>query len=200
MYKGMIRTFVPLVFMLLPLAAAAEGEIYKIVDKDGNVTFTDQRPSSNAEPMELPPLSVIETDIPVPAETGEAPAGEAAEALPLTPRELRRKYRDFRITSPQQEETFWGTANTVSVTWGSSEPIVEDLTVFLFVDGEAQQVPANGSAQLVLDRGEHQVYAELRDSRNRRIVATEPVTFFVKQHSVGFNRPSVSPGQGGPGR
>lgn len=198
MKHGTIRTLVPLFLLLLPLTAASEGEIYKIVDKDGNVTFTDQRPSSNAQPMELPPLSVIETDIQVPEEAGpESALAEAAEALPLTPRELRRKYRDFRITSPQPEETFWGTANTVSVTWAASEPITEELTVFLFVDGDSQQVPADGSAELVLERGEHQVYAELRDSRNRRITTTEPVTFFVKQFSENFNRPAVSPGPGG---
>jgi hypothetical protein len=200
MNQGMIRKLIPLVVLLLPLAAVAEGEIYKIVDKDGNVTFTDQRPSSTAQPMELPPLSIIETDIEVPAEADGGAAEEAAEALPLTPRELRRKYRDFRITSPQQEETFWGTANAVSVTWAASEPITEDLTVFLFVDGDSQQFPVNGSAQLVLERGEHQVYAELRDPRNRRITSTEPVTFFVKQFSQNFNRPAASPGQGGPGR
>ena len=74
------------------------------------------------------------------------------------------------------------------------------LTVFLFVDGDSQEFPVNGSAQLVLERGEHQVYAELRDPRNRRITATEPVTFFVKQFSQNFNRPTASPGQGGPGR
>ncbi len=200
MKQGMIRKLVPMVCLLLPLTAMAEGEIYKIVDKDGNVTFTDQRPSTNAQPMELPPLSVIETDIQVPDESAPAGAEEAANTFPPTPRELRRKYRDFRITSPQPEETFWGTANTVSVTWASSEPISDELTVFLFVDGESQQVPASGSAELVLDRGEHQVYAELRDTRNRRITSTEPVTFFVKQYSANFNRPAAGPAPRGPGR
>ena len=61
------------------------------------------------------------------------------------------------------------------------------------VYGEAQDVPTIGGVTLTLERGEHQVYAELRDSRNRRIVTTETVTFYVKQHSVNFNRPNVGP-------
>ena len=41
--------------------------------------------------------------------------------------------------------------------------------------------------------GEHQVFAVLRDPGNRRVLATETVTFFVKQHSVNFNRPVATP-------
>lgn len=190
MNKGMIKTLFPLVLMFLPLLAAAQGEIYKIVDKDGNVTFTDQRPSSDAQPMDLPELSVIETDIdvPEPADAG-ADSEMAGEQAPLTPRELRRKYRDFRIISPQQEETFWGTENSVVVSWGSSQPIDENLSVLLFVNGESQPVPGSGSVTLTLDRGEHQVFAELRDERNRRLVVTDKVTFFIQQASALNRRP-----------
>ena len=189
MNNGVIRILVSLAFMLLPLCAAAEGEVYKIVDKDGNVTFTDQRPSSDAEPMTLPELSVIETDIPVTDAGSAGTDAESAEPAPLTPRELRRKYRDFSITSPLQEETFWGTENSVVVSWGSSEPIDENMSVLLFVNGESRPVAGNGSVTLTLDRGEHQVFAELRDERNRRLVVTDKVTFFVKQASALNRRP-----------
>ena len=194
MNNGMIRKLIPLTLLLLPLAAFAEGEVYKVVDKDGNVTFTDQRPSSTAQPMVLPELSVIETDVDVPESGTPQGEAEASEPLPLTPRELRRKYRDFRIISPQPDETFWGTANSVVVSWGSSQPLEDNLTVRLIVNGEAQAAPPEGSVTLTLDRGEHRVSAELRDSRNRRVMATDTVTFYVKQYSANFNRPAISPG------
>lgn len=195
MNKGMIGTLIALTILLLPFAASAEGEIYKVVDKDGNVTFTDQRPSADAQPVDLPPLSVIQTDMPAP----EAPADAASageEDAPLTPRDLRRQYRDFRISRPLPEETFWGTENTVVVTWESSSPIPPEMKVLLFVDGKSQPAPASGGVSLTLDRGEHQVYAELRDERNRRILTTPTVTFFVKQASV--NRPAPGPRRGSP--
>jgi hypothetical protein len=194
MYNGMIRKLIPLTILLLPLAAFGEGEVYKVVDKDGNVTFTDQRPSSDAQPMVLPELSVIETDVDVLESDTSQGEMEASDPLPLTPRELRRKYRDFRIISPEPDETFWGTANSIVVSWGSSQPIEDNLTVMLIVNGEAQAAPAEGSATLTFDRGEHSVSAELRDARNRRIMATDTVTFYVKQHSANFNRPAISPG------
>lgn len=189
MSKGLIRTLLPLLTLMLPLSAMPEGEIYRVVDKDGNVTFTDQRPSADAQPMDLPELSIIQT-VPPPAPPEAAAVVE--EAQPPTTRELRRMFSDFRITQPQQEETFWGTANTVVVAWGSSQPITEDMSVRLHVDGEAQEVAGSGSVSLTLDRGEHTVYAELLDARNRRILTTETVTFFVMQHSVNFNGPGAA--------
>lgn len=191
MDNGLIRTLLPLAILLLPLAAFAEGEIYKVVDKEGNVIYTDQRPSAAAEPMDLPELSVIKSDLPPPAPEAAAAAEEQAQAP--TARELRKQYADFRITQPQQEETFWGSENTVVVAWGSAQPIPPEMAVKLYVDGAAQDVVGNGSVSLTLDRGEHTVYAELLDVRKRRIVSTETITFFVKQHSVNFNGPGVAP-------
>ncbi len=195
MSKGMIAALAAIV-LSLPMDGWTEGQIYKVVDEDGNVTFTDQRPSSDARPMDLPPLSVIETDAPPPS-TPAHQAGEPEEDRPLTPRELRRQFRDFSITQPLQEETFWGTENTVVVTWGSSAEIPPEMNVMLYVDGKGQKAPASGSVTLTLDRGEHQVYAELRDERNRRIVTTPTVTFFIKQHSANFNRPGAGTPKGG---
>jgi len=197
MNNGMIRKLPALLAFWLPLTLAAQGEIYKVVDKDGNVTFTDQRPSDSAQPMDLPPLSVIESDIEVPEPTVEAAASSEPQAP--TPRDLRRQYSDFRITQPEQEETFWGTANSVVVGWGASEPPLPDMSARLYLDGTPQDVPAAGNVSLTLDRGEHNVYAELLDARKRVIVTTQPVTFFVHQNSVNFNQRAVSPpNQSGP--
>ena len=42
-------------------------------------------------------------------------------------------------------------------------------------------------------RGEHQVYAELWDRRNRKIATTDTITFFVRQYSI------LSPARAGDG-
>lgn len=182
---GMIKPMVALCVCLIMTDSAFSAEIYKVVDKDGNVTFTDQPPGDGAKPMDLPPLSIIETDIQVdkaPAEGDSASADEASKEP--TWRELQRIYSDFRITQPQNGETFWGTANKVTVSWTSSTPPAADMKVQVLVDGQVQAAPAVGGLALTLDRGEHQVFAELRDARNRRIVTAETVTFYVQQNTV----------------
>ena len=188
MYKGMIFTIlVSLVALLVPQAVMAQGEIYKVVNPDGSVTFTDQKPSAGAEPVELAPLSVVETDIQVPD-----PEAAAEEKEPTT-RDLRREFRDFKILQPQNEETFWGAGNMITISWGASQAIPQDLSVALYVDGRRQAGVSGGSHTMSFDRGEHQAYAVLMDGRNRRLITAPTVTFFVKQHSANFNRPVVSP-------
>lgn len=191
MNKGLVPVLLGgLIFASVLQVASAAGEIYKVVNPDGSVTFTDQKPAPGAQPVELKPLSVVETDIQVPP---AAVAGEEGSEAPPTSREMRRMYRDFGIRQPQPEETFWGTANTVTIAWGSSQAPLDGMQAVLFIDGDRQNVPPAGSVTVALDRGEHEVHAELRDSGNRRIVTSEKVTFFIKQHSVNFNRPRPSP-------
>ncbi len=188
MSKGMIRAISLTGIFLLSVSTAWAADIWKVVDEDGNVTYTDQPPKGGAVPMDLPELSVIETDF----EEQAKPVDEEGVKAP-TSSDLRKLYGDFQITRPLPEETFWGTANTVVVTWSSKTPITPDLNVRVFVNGKAQAAPATGGVSLNLERGEHKVFAELRDARNRRIIKTNTVTFFIKQHSVNFNRARPRP-------
>jgi len=186
------------VALLLMLSVAAQAQIYKQVDENGNVTYTDQVPPDGSAPMVLPDLPVIATDTPPEAaeEIESSPPNASQPDSEPTPRDLRRMYRDFRILRPVEEETFWGTENMVVVSWGGSTPLRENMSVALFVDGQRQQTGDDDMTALRLDRGQHQVYAQLLDARGRRIVTTATVTFFVKQYSAQFNQPSVTPNSG----
>lgn len=184
--------------LLLLGSSSMQADVYKVVDAEGNVTYTDQAPADGSSPMKLPELSIIETDYaPEPTAPDDAASadGEAAATQP-TPRDLRKMYKDFRITSPAEEETFWGTENTVVVSWASSTAILPDMSVRLFIDGQQQGNTQDGMLAATLDRGEHKVYAELLDSRGRRVVTTPTVTFFVQQNSVGFNQPQATQHRG----
>lgn len=183
MNTTVIRKIIIFYACLVFAGTAWSADIYKVVDKDGNVTFTDQPPGDGSQPMDLPPLSIIETNIEV-DQAGSDP--EIVDETPAEPtlQDLRRMFGDFHITAPQNEETFWGTGNTVVVSWASASPPVGEMSGRLFVDGQAQVVPASGGVTLTLDRGEHTAYVELLDAGNRRIVATPTVTFFVQQFSA----------------
>lgn len=194
MSKGMIKAISVTGTLLLVASAAWAADIWKVVDQDGNVIYTDQPPEDGSAPMVLPEISVIETDIQVAKKASDDSNSSGDEEEAPTPRQLRNRYRDFHITRPLPEETFWGTGNSVVVTWGSKTPFTPDLTARLVVDGKSQPAPASGGVPLTLDRGEHKVYAELRDANNRRIAVTDTVTFFIKQNTVNSNRQVRTPG------
>ncbi|MGH8033842.1 MAG: hypothetical protein ACREO9_01360, partial [Lysobacterales bacterium] len=86
-----------------------------------------------------------------------------------------------------QEQTFWGTENTVVISWSSATPLLPDLSVRLFIDGQAVATTTDNMRAFTLDRGEHSTFAQLLDARGRGIVVTPTVVFFIKQNSVQFN-------------
>lgn len=171
-----------LILLLAPLTGLAE--VYRVVDEHGNVTYTDQPPGDGSEPMELPELSVIETETPA-EPTVESPLKER-ENEAKTLHDLRQMYGDFRILQPLAEETFWGTANAVTVIWGGKTPLQEGVIAMLYVDGVAQDVTGSSSTSLLLNRGEHTIYLELISGDKKKIRTTPTVTFFIKQASLGY--------------
>lgn len=65
---------------VLMVAPANAQPIYRVIDENGNVTYTDQKPSDDAKPMDLPEISVISETTPrieaIVAEETAAPAVE----------------------------------------------------------------------------------------------------------------------------
>lgn len=184
---------------LLALATPVAAQVYETRDKDGNVVYTDQPPGPDAKAKDLPGLSIISPD---PAGAPPEPLGGEAEngAEEVTDiKELRRGYRDFRLVSPQPEENLWGTGNDAVAAWETRYALQEGMQVTFVLDGESKEPTTDTSMTLGdLDRGEHVVYAELRDARGRFVARTDPVTFYVKQYSQNFNRgPQPKTGGGG---
>ncbi|PLW84275.1 hypothetical protein CWI75_02745 [Kineobactrum sediminis] len=82
-------TRIPLFLLLLILPALAQAQIYKSVDEQGNVSYSDQPPEDGkqAEKLELPPTNTapaLETRPRQPGEQPEEPAPEPTVTI-VTP-------------------------------------------------------------------------------------------------------------------
>jgi hypothetical protein len=186
-FQGRICIFLVFAWLVsLPAIAA----VYKTVDENGNVTYTDQPPEAGAVPIKLRELSIISPqERPKPAkvegqpDTGDGIADGQVEVTNL--RDLKRGYNDFAIVSPLDDQQFIGTQNVASVSWTTRYRLQEGMVVVLFLDGVAQ--PATTSSIIRLNdvwRGEHTVSAEILDARGRKIATASPVTFHMRQYSV----------------
>lgn len=182
-----------MVFSLMAAVNPLMAQVYKTVDENGHVTYTDRPPADGSKPMDLPTLSVVE--VPVYEKTARESAKNATgeQNTEISLKNLRRKYRDFAIISPQNEESVWNPQQAVPVAWSVSNPLQDGMTVTLFIDGKKQSPTTQSIIPLAgLVRGAHTITAELVDARNRKIATAKPVTFFIKQPSVYNNR--VGPG------
>ena len=193
-----LRTQMVIIFILMVcwLALAASpllAQVYKVVDENGNVTYTDQPPPDGSKPIVLKPLSVVEApkyETP-PKKSEDAEGGEENK---MTIRELRRAYRDFAIVAPQSEEFIWHPDSPVGVAWRTGKQLQKGMQVVVSIDGKALATTTDRLVRAPnLDRGEHTVTAVLTDARKKTIATAEPVTFFIRRPSIYNNAARPGP-------
>ena len=196
MHKFFLLILATLVFAVVSTPLTAQ--VYKTVDKDGNVTYTDQPPSDGSKPIKLRPISVIEApkyEV-APKADEESAAGEVPKEMTL--KYLRKNYKDFAIIAPQSEETIWNPEQGISVAWNVGYQLQAGMKVVISVDGKQMTVTSDQVILVAItDRGEHTVTAELQDAKNRRIATAEPVVFHIRQPGFSGNRIQVLPQRGG---
>lgn len=166
-----IRYLVPVLLLALPLALSAQ--IYRHVDADGNVTYSDQ-PRPDAEEVELRAPSVYESPRRAPAEPAQPAADQDQGPL----------YEELAIASPGHEGTVRDNEGRVQVEIRISPPLRERHELELLLDGEA--VGRGQSTRFDLEnvhRGEHRLQVRVRDSRGEVVAESDSSIFYMHQAS-----------------
>ena len=135
-----MKNLLLIIALSLSLAAAgvfAQNKIYKTEDKDGNVVYTDQPPPQGSEPMDLPELSIVKSRSDQkqvrPLEINRRGKSEATQPSQV---ELLQAYNAIEISSPQDDETIWGTGNAIDVSVDLKGPLLPGMTVQVIYDVE----------------------------------------------------------------
>lgn len=168
-------------FSLVPLAGA--DTIYRSVDAQGNVIFTDN-PERGGEPVTIAPVTVVPSRVlapaPAPAASAEpAPRRPAPGSLasPFMP------YSTFRIMSPRDAMTLsQARSQNLTVELAIEPGLREDHRVRLLVDGELSQSAMHTRAFIVprLEPGQRTLQAELLDGSGQVRHRSPPVTVSVQ--------------------
>ena len=168
--------YIAAIILALLAASAAAQNIYKTVDEDGNVVYTDAPPTEGAKPMDLPPITVADPyEVPVAADT---PDGEKDAVTTVY-------YPDLSFVSPISEEHFWGTGGSFTAQLASSQTLAGDHQVRFSLDGQEAGTTSSFFMQFNgIDRGEHTVSAEILDAGGKVLARAAPVTFYMRQQSV----------------
>jgi hypothetical protein len=173
----MTRILFLALLLAAPLFAAETG--YRIVHPDGTVEFSDH-PTEGAEEIRIEELSTYPAQRPRPAAAPPPPSEPAAEADLHT-----GSYDTFAIASPQEQETVFFNEEGMTVTFNIEPSISAGHEVVLRLDGV--KVASGSSASFTLKniyRGPHTLSASIIDEQGEVILEAEPVTFFMRQHSI----------------
>lgn len=168
--KCSFPTFAALLFSLALLSGPLMAQpIYKVVDEHGNVTYTDQKPSDSAEPMDLPELTPVES--------------QAVEPLIAPDDEAPVERMVFRIIDPAPDADVLSDDGSLTIELDSNVPIPPTAQVVLYIDGIAQE-PTMGSRIVVegIAAGEHSLRAELQTASGRMLAISEEI--YVRVHHL----------------
>ncbi len=152
-------------------------EIYKSYDENGNVVFSDQPPTPEAKPMDLPQANVVPSVAATPAPVRRDNDGDGSGPS------VR-----LNMLSPNSEETFWGTSQNLPVSFEVQPEMRRGMRIAVYID-DRREALISGSRITIegIERGTHTVRAELLDRRGNVLAEVEPRTFFMKQYSSNFN-------------
>jgi hypothetical protein len=166
-----------LVLLGLLAAAAATADVWRWIDDDGVVHYSDT-PRAGAELVDVSESS-RSTGARVYRNTAPSSSDDAAAAT-----EQAFKYERLSISSPGAEETLWNIEGTLSVSLSLSPGLQTGHQVRVYFNGEPRMVNSTSFTLDEVYRGVHNIQAEVLDATGRLMIRSTSNRFYVQQNTV----------------
>jgi hypothetical protein len=174
----MFRKGLPIALATLILACTAQvgfAQVYKHVDENGNVTFTD-KPPADAELIEIRSPNSISAPVAIEYHKEAAPKAEAGESYTVN------------ITAPADETIIPRGPGNFSVSASVTPSLQGDSRLQLLIDGAASGEPQSGASWALTNvfRGTHTLEVAVVDDKGEQLAKSAPVTVYVFRPSSKF--------------
>jgi len=165
--------------LLCCVVMTAQAEVYRLVDKNGNVIFSDQ-PHPDAEKIEIDTLPSY-TPVAIPETLSEEQ--QEGDEVP--------RYK-VTILTPANDETVRNNAGLVNINANVTPPLDQDrndqLTIKL--DGQTLGEPSTSPNFTLseVERGTHTVQVVVVDKDKKTIKSSKTITFHLQRIAVAPRR------------
>lgn len=173
-----MRFFLFLLIFCLSLGASAQTRIYKIVDAQGNVTFTDKPPSPNNRDASTVKLNEINISAP----TSERDRAEQTSTQDDS--EAKTKYT-VGISSPPDSTTIPMGPGNFSITASVSPALEDGAQLQLSMNGTLYGEPQTSSVWVLSNvlRGAHDFSVSVVSKDGSQLAKSSPVRIYVLRPS-----------------
>jgi hypothetical protein len=161
--------------MITLTSFAAHAEVYRHVDAQGNVTFSDE-PIEGGETIQVKPVTTV--TLPKPQDVQDAP--EVIEQA----REEGERYTSVSIASPSDGEAFHSGSGNVQIQVTSSPALQPGHRYEVTLDGQPVGQTTSGSVTVNhIDRGTHEAAAHIINENGIRVRSGDTISFTVHRPS-----------------
>lgn len=171
-----MRKCLVLASLSILLPALAQAEIYRWVDENGVIHYSDS-PHPGAEEVILP-------DSPPPAAASRTAPQRTLPTNGDAPPPATFDYERLAIMQPGSEETLWNIAGRLTVRLSLQPALRPGDRVRMYFDGQAREVSGLEVQLEEVWRGTHNLQAEVVNEAGELLVRSEPVRFHVQQTSI----------------
>ncbi len=167
---------------------AQSQEIYRWVDKNGVVHYSDQPDSPSAELIDvIEPNAYEPQDAAASTGAGTAGTGEAEDDPAVSP------YDSLSIVSPTQDQVFFGADAAVNVAADLQGTLRPDHTVVFFLNGNRTEANGLSTDYSGLARGSYFLRASIVDGSGQPVITSQQINFHVRQPSVNSPQSPTAP-------
>ncbi|MBJ6138747.1 DUF4124 domain-containing protein [Marinobacter litoralis] len=162
--------------MLLLTASTCWAEVYRHVDAQGNVTYSDE-PMKGGETVKVKPVTTI-----------TLPKPEAVREPQKLREEVKRKgasYDDLGFAYPQDDQAFHSGNGTVTFEVRSTPGLKPGHKYEITLDGQPVGQSTSGSVTVPnIDRGTHNAAVHIVDRDGVQVKTGKPIRFTVHRPSI----------------
>jgi hypothetical protein len=165
--------------MLSLVSLESLAQVYKQVDEDGNITYTDQ-PDSAADTATLAKLSPLNQIPTLLAPTDDKALAETADGET----ELFAGYNSALIVSPENDSIIPHSQISIVIQLSLSPHLQAGHRVQFWFDGAPQDQPVAATSYQIdnIERGSHSLSARVLNAQGQLLISTASVEVHVKRH------------------
>lgn len=167
-----------MVLSLMMVMCASYADIYKWIDRQGNVHFSDT-PHPGAKRLDIPEAQGFSSPV---------PKSSLPESTSSHPETSGHTYTKIAITQPENEATIRNNQGFIAVTTQVEPDLFPGDKLQLIFDGSPLGEPqTNVLFQLNgIYRGSHTIAIQIVDESGNVIESSDPITVFVFRPRVGM--------------
>jgi hypothetical protein len=171
-----------LYFIALMFSLPVFAEVYKVVDNNGNITYTDQpQPDAKLVPLvnKMPRVQPEPIGKPEPAANPDAEGTQEAQQTPAF-----AGYTQAYILSPAHDQIIPNQQRNVIIQLGLQPQLQPGHRVQFLSNGQPLGAPIGATAYQLedLERGSYQIGAQIRSAEGKILLSLKPISIHVQRH------------------
>ena len=162
----------------LALQASNVDEVYRWIDKNGVVHYSDKQINGAEKiPINVAPSNKVETP---------APSDNAAPTKPMPVAEKSNTKYQASISSPEHDSTIYDNNGNISVVTAITPAFEDGQTLQLLIDGTPVGEKHQSTTLMAtnIDRGSHSLQVQLIDKNGKIIASSQIITVHLRRASA----------------